>query len=376
MANTNTLTNAIPTILAQGLMALRENAIVARLVNSSYSREAAEKGDTIDIPIPSAITAQAVTPSYVPPDDSGVTPTKVSISLDQWYEAPFFMSDKDLGEAISGIVPLQVSEAVKALANNVDTYLLNLGKSFYGAVGTAGTTPFASDVQAAVDARKLLFDQLAPPGDRRAVLDPAAEANALMNRAFQDQSWRGDGSGIIEGQIGRKFGFDFFHDQNVQTQTLVAAGTILTDQADIAIGDTTVHFDGITTAAAAGEIFTVAGDSQQYVITSVGALATNDQDWTFYPPAKVAWGDSTAVTMVATNVMNLAFHRDAIGFATRALEAPGDGLGALIESAVDPVSGLTLRLEVSRQHKRTRWSFDILYGVKTVRAELACRLLG
>lgn len=376
MANTNTLANAIPQILAQGLMALRENAIMPRLVNSDYSRDAAEEGDTIDVPIPSAITAAAVTPSYVPPDDTGVVPTKVSIALDQWIEAPFFLSDKDIAEAMKGIIPMQASEAIKALANYVDQALLTLGKSFYGAVGTAGTTPFASDVQAAVDARKLLSEQLAPVTDRRVVLDPAAEAEALMNRAFQDTSWRGDERGIIEGQINRKFGFDWFQDQNVQTMDSKVVGTVLVDQADVAVGDTTVHFDGITTAAVAGEIFTVAGDTQQYVITEVGALATNDQDWTLYPPAKVAWANDAAVTPIADNVMNLAFHRDAIAFATRKLEAPGDGLGSLIESAVDPVSGLTLRLEISRQHRRTRWAFDILYGLLVVRKEYGVRILG
>ena len=57
----------MPKILARGLLALREQATMPRVVNLDYSSEAASKGDTIDVPIPSAITVAAVSPSNTPP---------------------------------------------------------------------------------------------------------------------------------------------------------------------------------------------------------------------------------------------------------------------------------------------------------------------
>ena len=140
----NTLTNVIPQILAQGLLELRQQAIMPRLVNTDYSRDAAEKGDTVDIPLPVSITAGAVTAAATPPSTTDITPTKVSIPLDQWYEAPFHLSDKDIAEAMEGIVPMEVSSAITALAENVNAAVLALYKDIYSVSGTFGTTPFFS----------------------------------------------------------------------------------------------------------------------------------------------------------------------------------------------------------------------------------------
>ena len=99
------------------------------------------------------------------------------------------------------------------------------------------------------------------------------------------------------------------------------------------------------------------------------------------PSVGGAIADGTAVTIAksaggaSTHVDNLVFHRDAFALATRPLSVPTTG-GSIISSATDPISGLSMRLEVSRQHKQTTWAFDMLYGAKLVRAELGCRLLG
>ena len=63
----NDVSAVMPKILARGLMSLREQAIMPRLVNGNYSAEAAEKGDTIDVPLPADLEAENVTPGSTPP---------------------------------------------------------------------------------------------------------------------------------------------------------------------------------------------------------------------------------------------------------------------------------------------------------------------
>ena len=108
------------------------------------------------------------------------------------------------------------SSSVKAIANDVNATLLGLGRKFYGIVGTPGTTPFSTVVDA-TNARKVLNRQLAPVNDRRIVLDPDAEAAALGLSGFADVSKSGDARPIIDGTIGRKYGFDWAMDQQVPT---------------------------------------------------------------------------------------------------------------------------------------------------------------
>lgn len=376
----NDLSKVIPQILAQGLMALRENCVMPRLVNSDYGVDAKAKGSTIDIPIPSAVTATQVAPGVTAPANADSAPTSAIISLDQWYEAPFYLTDKELLESMEGTIPMQASEAVKALANNVNSFLMGKYKGVYGFHGVAGTTPFATNTSEATGSRKVLNQQLAPLADRRFVMDPDAEANALDLRAFQDMSFSGSAQGIIEGKINRKLGFDWYMDQLVPTHTSTAltAGAATANGVN-AVGAATVSIAKATNAAplVEGDIITLAGDAQTYVVTADTTLAVGNTSVPISPTLKVATTGGEVMTLTASHVANMAFHRDAFAFASRPLEDTiAAGLGSIVQSAVDPVSGLSLRLEVTRQHKQIRWSYDILYGGLLVRPELAVRAAG
>ena len=375
----NTLTETVPKLLAQGLLALRQMAIMPQLVNRRYEVLAGRQGSTIDVPIPSAITAQAVSPAATPPSTADIAPTSVAIPLDQWYEAPFYLTDKDMLEIQDGTIPMVASEAVKSLANNVDIFLLTLGKKFYGVAGVAGTTPFGNEKTTdASSLRTVLNKQLADMDPRHVVLSPEAEGSALNVRAFQDASFGGGVQALLQGNLNNKLGFRWWMDQNVLTHTAGTGANYLTNVATaITAGSKTITVDTGTGTILVGDIITFATHTQTYVVTS--ALAANV--FSIEPGLVVAVANNVAILApgdtggVGTHVLNLGFHRDAIAFATRPLEGSSHP-GSIIDAATDPISGLTLRLEVTREHKRDRFSFDILYGGEVVRRELGARLLG
>lgn len=375
----NNTTAILPKILARGLLALREQAIMPRLVNGDYSREAAQKGDTIDVPIPSGLSVSDVTPSNTPPAPADSAPSKVQIQLNNWKKVGFHLNDKDVLEVDRNehFVPMQMSEAVRALANSINVSVQNAYTGVYGFVGAAGTTPFATSVAGATDARKVLNKQLCPRENRRMVLDFDAEAAALALPDFQRVNEVGGTGPKIEGELGRKFGFDIYTDDAIATHTAGGAGTPLIDGTPAA-GSTSVTVNGITGAFVEGDIFTIAGDSQTYAVKAATALAGTAQTLTIAPKLAKAAANDAALTVKDDHKVNLAFHRDAFALAMRPLAGAtaSDGYGSQIVSMTDPVTGLSMRLEVSRQYKQVVYELDALWGVGLIRPELATRIAG
>jgi len=377
-----------------------------RLVNSDYGAEASKKGSTIDVPVPVAVGTSPVSPSNVFVDKTGLTPAYVQITMDQWRQnSPIGLTDKDLCEieANEVFLPMQLGEAIKALASDVNQEIIdnyrNANRGVYGVAGTLsdgfGQTPFDGThqgVSGATLARKILNQQLCPKTDRRGVVDFAAEANMLDLSQFSDAEKIMSAVVRMEGEIGRKYGIDWVADDDVPTHTpgtLEDAGTCV---ANGTAGNAYVDLvltSGSGETVLIGDILTIAGDSQTYVVIGRSASAEySDGVYTFagtpdtvvvgIAPALKTSPSNAAVTPYAEHVVNMAFHRDAFAFATRPLlDVSRDySLGSQMLTMQDPVTGLVLRLEVSRQHKQTVWEFDILWGSELIRPELATRIVG
>lgn len=382
----NTLTNILPTLLAMGLKALRENAVMPRLVNRSYDSLAAQPGNVINVPTPSSISVRTPTAAVTWDSNQDFSPSTVAVTLDFWREASFHLSDSDFLSIERGYIPMQASEAIKALANAVDVYIIGKHTGIYGFAGseTGGTTPFSTNLNAAASARAVLNNQLAPLQDRRAVLSPLAEANLLKNSDILGVDKLGTNEQIIQGTISRRLGFDWFMDQNIPNfvcGTAACSGYIASTVSGV-VGQSTINVINATASGAlkVGDLFRFTGDPDGncYVLTTAVACvcATAATILTFTPALKTTVEiGATLIFVSGTYVANLAFHRDAFAWASRPL-ADVSGVGNTMQSMVDPVSGCALRIEVARQYKQVTYSYDILGGAALVRPALACKIIG
>jgi hypothetical protein len=219
------------------------------------------------------------------------------------------------------------------------------------------------------------------------VLGPDAYANALALPSFYGALYSGTTSLVDEARIGRKFGFDWAEDQQIPTDL---NGTITTGLSLVAATTQPVGTTAVlaTTAAStgacnlnAGCLIKFAGDSQVYSLTSsaVQASASGAVTLNISPSLQVAQTGGAAVTLVnsQSGLVNLAFHPWSMAFASRPLM--NDEIGQPIDmeyTDTDPVSGVTMRLSVRQEFRRTRFSYDVLWGVGPVRPALACRVYG
>ena len=382
----NQLQALIPQILSQILDVLRENCVMPAQVNNLYSEEAASQGSMIEIPELGDMQAFPVVPGPYPADAviSDVTAVKRQLNLNNFEAATFRMADKDLFEVANGTRNRAVEKAVQALCRSINSSIFSVYRQVYNVTGVAGTTPFGVNTGVAQEASRMLTSAFAPYRDRRMILNEFAYANALGLGVLQKVNESGSSETLRDAQITRAVGFDWYEDQQVPRHTSTAVAPYAVDAAAVA-GATSLVLDNgsgaIPVAPAIGDVFSLPGNIRTYVVTSVATATPTANEITIgiSPGLAANYADGAVATFVTTtansHIANLAFHRDAIAFASRPIiDVPA--AGNILEVLPDPQSGLVLRFEVQRGWKETIFSVDCLWGVLLNRPQLAVRILG
>lgn len=198
-----------PSIIArEALMVLRNNAVMANLVHRDYANEFVGKvGDTITIRKPASFEAKEYNGSLVVQD---ATENSTTIKMDKLLDVSFAVTSKELTLDIADFSAQLLVPAMQAFQDKIDGYLLDLGASLTQKVTSTGDT--RKDV---VAARKFLTEAAAPLTERRFVYGSDLEADLLNTDLFISAEKVGDeGTALREASLGRKFGMDFYVDQN------------------------------------------------------------------------------------------------------------------------------------------------------------------
>lgn len=367
---------------------------INRDYDDSFAKDGAKIGDTLKIRLPNQYTVR----SGAALQAQDTTEQTVSLQVGTQKGVDVNFSSNELTLSLDDFADRVLEPAMSVLAAAIEADAMNMVNDVYNQVNNTGS---AITLNKVLNARKILVDNLAPLGDRTCNLNTQDNVDLVdaLKGLFQDST--NIARQYREGYMGRTAGFDFMENTLWPSHTVgTKAGTPLVNTG----GQTGASLitDGWTASTAGlkkGDVFTIAnvfrvhpetklstGILQQFVATADGTADGSGNMTVGISPAIVTTGpmqnvsgspaDNAAITVAGTastaHGLSLTYHKNAFAFATADLVLPR-GVDFAAREVLDGVS-----MRIVRQYDITQDKFpcriDVLYGYKTVRPQLACRL--
>ena len=246
--NHQTITTAdkfIPEIWSDEVVATyKKNLVLANLIKKIAFK--GKKGDTLHIPKPGRGSANAKAASTQVTLNTD-TATEVNVVIDQHWEYSILIEDIVEAQALASMRQFYTDDAGYALARQVDSTLIQLGRGVQGGGGTAaysgafigsnGTTAYvagsnneAAITDAAIRRSIQRLDDNDVPMDGRFLIVPPSTRNTLMGLArYTEQAFVGEAGGqntIRNGEIGNLYGVPVFVSSNADTTSGSGAARI------------------------------------------------------------------------------------------------------------------------------------------------------
>jgi len=397
MADTNTLTNLIPDLYASVDRVRRELTGFIPAVGRDTQAERAGKGDTVYVPVTTEESTEDMTPSNVPEDKGGNTTNARPITLSKSKKVQIQFTGEEIrslrNQDVSGaedgfevIRQNRITQALRALVNEVETDLASLYKNAAQAYGTPGTTPFGTkdDFTDFAGVEQILDEVGAPKVERQLVAGSEAWFNlrGVQTGILQRANEAGSDAALRQGEFGDVHGMALRNSAQVQSHTHGSI-TDVTANAN-AIGTTQV---GVETAGStgdislnAGDLISFAGDDRLYVVaedTSAGAGVASTTIPIQEPGLQQATSDGDAVSAESDYTANAAFHRSAMQLAIRPPALPEDGDMAADRTTVqDPMTGLSFDVALYDGYLQDHWELQAVWGQAVTKEEFMALLLG
>lgn len=392
MANTiltpNKITREALRILHQKLNFIGS---INRQYDDSFAVKGAKIGDSLRIRLPNEYTVRNGINMVT--QDTTEQSTTLQVASVKGVDLNF--TSQELTLSLDDFSERIIKPAMSVLASNIEADALSMALDVYQAVDNTGA---GMTLNAALDARTLLTNALAPEDDRTLLLTAAANNSFVKDTKGLFQSSDQIDKQYRKGKVGLAAGFDPIYENTLlpaQVTGTAAAATGYTVNGAGQTGSSIVVATGTLTFKR-GDIITLGvnrvhpetkldtGVLQQFVVTAdyaggAGTLAispaivttTGRQNVTGSP----ANGAAVAKLGAASSIYrpSLAFHKDAFTFATADLIMP-EGVDWAAREVFEGIS-----MSMVRQFQISDRSFpcriDVLYGYKTIRAQMAARIL-
>lgn len=216
ITSTNVANAIVKLVAVDALPALMGNLVMGNLVNRDFEPTLAQAGDTVNIPIPATLVANNLA-------EGGTVQTQnpnlgnAQIVLNTHAEATFQVPDVTKVLAVPDLLKLYMQPAMVALAEKIETDLLNLYASFTAntPVGTPGTAVTEAIIDAAETA---LFEVKVPASEPKyLVVDAATYSQLRQIPRFSEFQTAGDAGlrALVDGTVGKIKDFYVFRSQFV-----------------------------------------------------------------------------------------------------------------------------------------------------------------
>jgi len=380
------LTAIAPVLYSTAQEVSAESASLVRSIYADFDNKGVAFGDTVDVPVVPAQAVETFTPAAASTAGAGAgTAEKVQVRITAQNKVSHVLTGEQIRSLENGgnyqeWVRQWAAQAMRTLRNAAEKDCATAIKQGASrAYGTAGTTPFASDINALVELRKILRDNGAPLSNLQFVGNSNVEMNLLKLGIVQQAYAAGSAQQLTDGIIANKFGFNIRVSAGIDLHT---KGTLTSAVSDLgataAIGTTSINCDGATSdtnTVLAGDIITWAGDSNKYVIgTAIASMADDTAIVMNRPGLRQTLANDVLGTIGASYTPSFGFEKNAVVGVMRPPLIPSNP--TMRQMMVTDGMGMTyLFLEIDQYGQRT-WEMHLSQGFKVVQPEHVATLLG
>lgn len=326
------------------------------------------------------------TPAMTPPDATDVTTDTETMTLDLVagsripLKGETFLKLANTVGSDAAMMQL-LTQALRSIRNQIETKIGLAAKNGASrATGTAGTTPFASNINSLNAVRQILEDNGTPMSDGQLslIISSLAGTNLRNLSNITKANEAGSDVPLRLGELLNLSGFSIRTSAGVASHT-AGAGSGYDLTGAHAINAYTLGLEGgtvNTTGFVAGDVIALDTDTANKYVVKTGLVATSGNLIINQPGLRVAGTTASELTIGASYTGNIAYHKSAIELAIRPpAQPPGGDAGEHIV-LTDPISGLTFDMALYKGRGMNIVEIFCVFGVKVWKPEYVATLLG